>query len=310
MVGAGAIGGFIAAALARSGVAVTAIARGPHLEAIARDGIEVESEIGPFVARVEAAADLRDVAPGDVALLTFKAHQWPGFIEQLAPLSGTAATIVTLQNGLPFWFAREKPLASVDPGGRIAALFGDDQIVGGVVHSSSNIGRPGLVRQSGGLRFLFGEPGGAPSPRVDRLAATFCDAGLAGEARTDIRAKVWNKLTNNAGLNPVSALSRATVHTLLRDPGTRGVVAELFREATQTGRACGTAVDGDVEERLRTVGRLADVKTSMLQDVEAQRPLELDPILGAVVELAERSGVDVPISHAIYALTSLLERQA
>ncbi|MGR4065376.1 MAG: ketopantoate reductase family protein, partial [Vulcanimicrobiaceae bacterium] len=138
MVGAGAIGAFIAGVLARSGVAVTAIARGEHLQAIACGGIAVESEIGDFTARLETAADLREVASVDIALLTFKAHQWPGFADQLAPLSGTGATIVTLQNGLPFWFEREMPLESVDPQGRIGAMFGDAQIVGGVVHSSAN----------------------------------------------------------------------------------------------------------------------------------------------------------------------------
>jgi 2-dehydropantoate 2-reductase len=294
VVGAGAIGGFLAAALARAGAPVAVVARGAHLAAIRRDGLRVQSDLGNFGVRVEASEHLRDLGDFDALLLTFKAHQWPNFRRQLEPFAESAASIVTLQNGLPFWYVREPPLAGVDPGGKIGALFADERVIGGVVHVSGAIVEPGVVKQSGGLRYVLGAPHGGESNRVEALADLFRSAGLAAEIDPNIRATVWLKLVNNAGLNPASVLRAMTMKPLLADPQARALVHAMMSEALRVGEAMGVVANVDVEQRIAYAARLDDVKTSMLQDYERGRPLELDPILGAVIELAERHDVAVP----------------
>jgi 2-dehydropantoate 2-reductase len=300
VVGAGAIGAFVAAALARSGAAVAAVARGEHLTAMRAHGVKVESDIGRFTVGIEAGDDLRALGRFDVLLLTFKAHQWPELLPQLEPFSYADTTIVTLQNGLPFWYVREPPLRSVDPGGRIARLFADDRIVGGVVHVSGRVAAPGAVIQSGGLRYVFGAPAGGTNERTERVLALFRQASLSPEGETAIRSTIWLKLVNNAGLNPVSALRRLTIRPLLADPQARAEVRALMREALRVGQAIGAVREVDIDERIEYAARLEDVKTSMLQDYERGRGLELDPILGAVIELAGRYGVPVPQTQRTY----------
>jgi 2-dehydropantoate 2-reductase len=300
IVGGGAIGGFLAAALARAGFSVGVVARGPHLNAIRRNGLRVESDLGAFVARVDASDALGELGDFDALLLTFKAHHWPAFLAQLEPFAATRTTIVTMQNGVPFWYLREPPLRSVDPGGRIARLFGDDRVVGGVVHVSGAVVEPGVIRQSGGLRYLLGDAlaGGAlAAPLVELLRK----AGLKAEADRDIRASVWLKLVNNAGLNPVSVLRRTTIKPMLSNAASRLEVRQLMSEALQVGQAIGVVSSVDIEARIEYAARLDDVKTSMLQDYERERALELDPILGAVIEIADRWGVGVPALRAAYA---------
>jgi 2-dehydropantoate 2-reductase len=300
VVGAGAIGGFLAAALARAGVAVAVVARGEHLAAIRRRGLRARSDLGGFTVRVEASDDLRELGDFDVLLLTFKAHQWPSFHVQLKPFSERGATVVTLQNGLPFWYVREPPLQSVDPGGAIGRLFDDEHVIGAVVHVSGTIASPGVIKQSGGLRYVLGDPRGGPSERVAMLVEVFRKAGLAPEVDPDIRATIWLKLVNNAGLNPVSVLRRLTIKPLLEDSGARAQVHALMTETLRVGQAMGVLSNADIEERIAYAARLDDVKTSMLQDYERMRPIELDPIVGAVIELAGRYRVDVPRLRDVY----------
>jgi 2-dehydropantoate 2-reductase len=299
VVGAGGIGGFLAGALARAGLPVAVVARGEHLAAIRRDGLHVESDLGTFVARVEAAADLRELGAFDVLILSFKAHQWPAFLEQLEPFAATDATIVTMQNGLPFWYVREPPLQGVDSGGRIGALFPDERIVAGVVHVSGHVAQPGTVRQSGGMRYVLGAPRGGSNARVDALAEAMRAAGLSPEVDANIRAVVWLKLVNNAGLNPVSALRRLTIQPMLADARARAEVRGLMEEALRVGQAMGVVAEVDIDARIAYAARLDDVKTSMLQDYERGRPLE-DPILDALIELAGRYGVEVPLLRAAH----------
>jgi 2-dehydropantoate 2-reductase len=300
VIGAGAIGGFIAAALERSGTGVAVVARGAHLAAIRREGLIVESDFGTLHARVDAAADLRELGDFDALLMTFKAHQWHELLPQLEPFSETATTIATLQNGLPFWYARDEPLKSVDPGGRIARLFPDEQVVGGVVHVSGHVAAPGRIRQSGGTRYVLGPPQGGTTPNSQRLVELFAAAGLTPEPDQNVRATVWLKLVNNVGLNAVSVLRRMTIATMLADAGARAEVRALMSEALHVGQALGVVAEVDIDARLEYASRLDDVKTSMLQDYERGRPLEFEPILGAVVELAERLGVAVPNVRAAY----------
>jgi 2-dehydropantoate 2-reductase len=300
VVGAGAIGGFLAAALSRAGLSVAVVARGEHLGAIRQGGLRVQSDLGSFTARVEAGEDLRRLGDFDALLLTFKAHQWPDFRAQLEPFAAGTASIVTMQNGLPFWYVREPPLRSVDPDGAIGRLFPDERVIGAVVHVSGERTAPGSVRQSGGLRYVLGDPHGGIADRVETLAEVFQRAGLAAEVDTNLRETLWLKLVNNVGLNPTSVLYGMKIRTMLADPSARAQVHAMMTEALHVGEAIGVVSSFDVDGRIEYAARLADVKTSMLQDYERGRPLELDPILGAVVELAGRYGVAVPRLRGAY----------
>jgi 2-dehydropantoate 2-reductase len=301
VVGAGAIGGFLAAALARAGNPVAVVARGEHAAAIRRDGLSVESDLGSFSVPVTVSDDLRTLGAFDFLLLAFKAHQWPSLLEQLAPFSGTDMCMVTMQNGVPFWYVREPPLRSVDPRGTIGELFPDTQVIASVVHVSGEIVAPGRVRQSGGLRYVLGDPGGGCGDRTAGLVKLFKRAGLAAEADPEIRQTVWLKLVNNVGLNAVSVLRNMTIKPMLEDAQAREEVRRLMAEALRVGQAMGVVGEVDVEARIAYAARLDNVKTSMLQDFERRRPLEIDPILGAVCELGERYGVATPEVQKAYA---------
>lgn len=309
IIGAGAIGGFIAAALARRGADVAVVARGSHLEAIRRDGITLDSsDFGPFNVAVEASDDLRELGPVDVVLLTFKAHQFDGLVPQFEPALAAGATFVTLQNGVPFWFRRTPPLHTVDPGGRLGAIFPDRQLIGGVVHVSGNIASPGHLNQSGGTRYVLGALDPATEPVLAELAAVMRDAALEPDVQPNVRRYTWLKLINNTGFNPASAHFRMTIHELIRDPRASEEVRALMGETVAVGQKLGVIDDVDIEARLAAALAKADVRTSMLQDITAHRPLELDPIVGAVVELGEDLGVPVPHLRAIY--DELRERTA
>ena len=308
IVGAGAIGGFIAAMLARAGNDVAVVARGAHLLAIQAHGLRVQSEAGAFTVDVRAGDDLRTLGSFDALLVTVKAHQLAGVLPQLGPALSEGATIVPMQNGLPFWYFADRTLESVDPGGMIHRSIPREQIVGSVIHVSGNIAAPGSVRQSGGMLYLLGHPDGGRSQRAEDLAKVMRAAGLDVPVAPSIKRDVWRKLLGNASLNPVSALTRLSIAPMVEDPQTRWLIATLMRETVNVAAASGIDVEISVEERIQYAGRLSDVKTSMLQDVEAGRPLELDPIVGAVIELADEFGLEVPALRSVYALTKALER--
>jgi 2-dehydropantoate 2-reductase len=301
VIGAGAIGGFVAAALARAGVAVGVVARGAHLEAIRRDGLHVRSDLGSFDVRVEAAEDVRALGSFDALVLAFKSHQWaPSLVQSLSDPRYSGATIVTLQNGVPFWYVRRPALQSVDPGGVLGSAFDDERIVGGVVHVSGRVEAPGSIVQSGGLRYVLGGVAATAQPRVAAIASLMRDAGLHAEIDDDIRAIAWLKLVNNVGLNSVSTLEDASIRTMLGNERQVAEVRRLMHETLDVGRAMGVVADADIDARIAYAARLDDVRTSMLQDLRSDKPLEIDPMLGAVVELAGRYGVDVPHVRAAY----------
>ncbi|HEY3674807.1 MAG TPA: 2-dehydropantoate 2-reductase [Candidatus Tumulicola sp.] len=304
VIGAGAIGGFIAAALSRAGTSVGVVARGAHLEAIRESGLHVTGDLGAFSASVDAAEDLRRLGTFDALILTFKAHQWPQLLEQISDPRYADATIVTLQNGVPFLFERKPPLQSVDPGGAIASAFGDDRIVGGVVHVSGRVEAPGRIAQSGGLRYLLGAVSPKAAGRANALQGAMLEAGLSAELVDAIRVPVWLKLVNNVGLNAVSTLTGASIRSMLENPEYLAAVRDLMRETLDVGRAMGVVAEVDLDARLAYASRLDDVRTSMLQDYTAGKPLELDPMLGAVKELAQR--FDVPVPHVADAYARLL----
>jgi 2-dehydropantoate 2-reductase len=308
--GAGAIGGFIAAALSRCGMDVGVVARGAHLDAIRRGGLRVSSDLGDFTAHVAASDDLREFGDPDYVLITFKSQQWDGVLPQFERAAAGRSIFVTLQNGLPFWYSRERALQSVDPGGRILRTLPYERIIGGVVHASGHIAQPGYVRQSGGMLYPIGELDGTVTERISQLSQAFERAGLNAPVEPVIRRNIWRKLVNNLALNPVSALTRATVQSMLNDPPVRALLRAIIEEGLAIARASGVDPQVDADERLKWAEHIADVKTSMLQDVEAGRPLELEPIAGAALELARRYGVAVPHIETVYGLTKLLERSA
>jgi 2-dehydropantoate 2-reductase len=312
VIGAGAIGGFVAAALARSGVAVGVVARGSHLEAILRDGLHVRSDLGSFGVRVEAAEDVRALGDFDALVLAFKSHQWnPSLVRSLSDPRYSGATIVTLQNGVPFWYVRRPELQSVDPGGVLGSAFADERIVGGVVHVSGRVEAPGRIVQSGGLRYVLGGAEATAQPRVAAIASVMRDAGLQAEIDDNIRAIAWLKLVNNVGLNSVSTLEDASIGTMLGDERQVAEVRRLMHETLDVGRAMGVVADADIDARIAYAARLDDVRTSMLQDLRSEKPLEIDPLLGAVIELAGRYGVDVPhVRGAYHRLQRLSARAA
>ena len=305
VVGAGGIGGFIAGALARAGTAVGVVARGPHLEAIRKSGLRIESRLGTFTATVQASADLREFDAPKFVLLTFKSHQWPGLLPQVERAARGGATFVTLQNGMPFWYLRDRALQSVDPDGRIRAAIPAGQIIGGVVHTSGVVVSPGFVRQTGSMLYPIGELDGSTTARVTGLSRVFESAGLDAPVEGDIRRLVWRKLLGNLALNPVSALTGATVRTMLDDPPVRALLLAIIEEGLAVARAAGVDVGVNAEERLEMANHIADVKTSMLQDLEAGKELELEPICGAAIEIARELRVPVPHIETVYALTKL-----
>jgi 2-dehydropantoate 2-reductase len=306
--GAGAIGGFIAAALARAGVDVVAVARGAHLDEVRRSGLRVKSDLGEFTVNIPAAADLREFDNLDYVLITFKSHQWDGVLPQFEKAVAGKTAFVTLQNGLPFWYDRDRAIESVDPGGRILHTLPYERIIGGVVHASGHMVEPGYVHQSGGMLYPLGELDGNTTPRITALCEAFLNAGMHAPIEPEIRRFIWRKLVNNTALNPVSALTRSTVRKMLHDEGVRALLHAIIEEALGVARATGVDPGVDANERLQWAEHIADVKTSMLQDLEAGKPLELEPIVGAVVELSKRFGVPVPHTETVYALTKQLAR--
>ncbi len=304
VIGAGGIGGFLASALARCGLDVAVLARGPHAAAIARSGLEVRGDLGTYTVPLRVIDDLDELATFGLALLCVKGHQLAALHGALQRLSQNGACVVTLQNGIPFWFARRPPLESVDPGAAIGSLFDDRCTIGGVVHVSGHIDRPGSVVQSGGVRYVLAPiaPGGAAERLIDPLVQAMERAGLAPERSADIRGVLWAKLANNVGLNAVSALTRLSIAPMLAYAPTRDLVARAIGETLAVGRALGAIGEVDIEQRMAYAARLSDVRTSMLQDVLAERPLEIEPILGATVELGARVSTATPTVAALLAL--------
>ena len=316
VVGAGAIGGYLGGWLAAAGEEVTFIARGPNLAAIRSDGIRVIGEDGKETqARGVACEHPRDAGPQDVVLLTVKAHQVAAIAPELTHLCHGETTIVTMQNGIPWWYFHKHggphdghPVRSVDPDGVIARHIDADRIVGSVVYPAAVLTRPGVVRVVEGKRFSLGEPDGSESPRAERIGAAFTRAGFKAPVVRDIRAEIWFKLWGNLSMNPISALSHATLSELLEFPLTRDLCVRMMHEAEAVAGKLGVTFRVSMEKRMAGAEKVGAHKTSMLQDVEAGKPLELEALVGSVVELGRLTGTPTPHIDAVYACTSLLAR--
>ena len=317
--GAGAIGGFLGAKLAAAGTAeVTFIARGPHLAAMQSDGVTLISGEERVTVHPRCVGSAAEAGPQDYVFVTLKAHALPGAAADIARmLVDDDAALVTGINGVPYWYFHgvEGPHAgraveSVDPGGRLLEILPPARAIGCVVYPAAEVEAPGVIRHTYGDRFILGEPDGSRSARVERLSKALIGAGLSAPVRTRIRDDIWVKLWGNMAFNPLSALTASTLDRLATQPDLRGVVRALMLEGQAVARALGVRLAIEVDRRIDGAGEVGAHKTSMLQDLERGRPMEIDALLGAVVELGEVVAVPTPISAMILALVRERARQA
>jgi 2-dehydropantoate 2-reductase len=314
ILGAGAIGAYAGACLARGGADVTLIARGAHLEAMQRDGVRVQSRRGDFTARPRATADWAALADADVVLVALKAYSLPAAAPRLGELLAPGAAVIWAQNGIPWWYfqglpgmAAEPGLESVDPGGEIARAISPGHNIGCVVYCSTEITAPGVVRHIEGTRFTIGEPDGSVTERCREISAAFAAGGLRAPVEARLRDQIWLKVVGNVAFNPITALTRATLGELGAVPEMVSLLRAVFAECAAVADRLGVQFPVSLDRRLEAGLAVGDHRTSMLQDLEAGKPLELDCMTGAIVELAERTGVAVPHIRTVHACARLLD---
>lgn len=314
VLGAGAIGAYVGAALSRGGADVTLIARGAHLEAMRSSGVRVLSPRGDFSAHPHATDDLAAIADADVVFVALKAYSLTDIAPRLGSLLDPGAAAIWAQNGIPWWYLQSLPdpppgggLESVDPGGVMARSIRPEHNVGCVVYCSTEIIEPGVIRHVEGTRFTIGEPDGARTERCKAISEAFAAGGLKAPVETRLRDQIWLKLVGNVAFNPVTALTRATLGELGTVPEVRDLLQAIFAECAMVADRLGIRFPVSLDRRLEAGIAVGDHKTSMLQDLEAGKRLEVDCLTGAVAELAERLGIDVPHVRAIHACVKLLD---
>jgi 2-dehydropantoate 2-reductase len=317
VVGAGAIGGYLGVKLALAGETVTFIARGNNLAAIRSGGMKLTLEDGTE----QVAKDVRvferttEAGPQDVILLTVKAHQVAAVAAQLEALCHQDTTIVTMQNGIPWWYFHKhggelegRPVTSADPDGSIARHIDPRRIIGSVVYPAAELVQPGVVRVIEGNRFTLGELDGTTTPRVQAIADRLIRGGLKAPITSDIRSEIWLKLWGNLSFNPISALSHATLVDICRFPATRSLAAAMMTEAQSVAEKLGVTFRVSLEKRIAGAERVGAHKTSMLQDVEHGKPIEIEALVGSVAELGRMTKTPTPHIDAVYACASLLAK--
>ena len=316
IVGAGAIGGYLGGWLAVAGEEVCFIARGPNLDAIRLRGMRVIGEDGAVVTATGRAYErMSEAGPQDVVFLTVKAHQVAAVAADLAHLCDDRTTIVTMQNGIPWWYFHKhggqydgRPVQSADPDGTIARHIDPDRILGSVVYPAATLEAPGVVRVVEGRRFTLGEPDRSMSERAEAISAALTRAGFKAPVTEDIRGEIWLKIWGNVSFNPISALTHATLIDLLQFPLTRELSIEMMREAEAIAGKLGIRFRVGIDKRIAGAEKVGAHKTSMLQDVEAGKAIELEALVGAVVELGRMTGTRTPHIDAVYACASLLAK--
>ena len=315
IVGAGAIGGYLGAKLAQAGADVTLVARGPHLAAMRANGLRLRSGEGDVTVNPTCTDDLAVVGEADVVWLALKSHSLPALAPRLGPLLGPETAIVTLQNGLPWWYFERQGgplegtrLETVDPGGVIGQHLETQRIIGGVAWPAATLAEPGVIVHEEGNRFTIGELDGSRSDRCQAIARALTTAGLKCPVSTRIRHEVWLKLLGNVAFNPLSALTRATLIEITSTPETRAIARAIMEEAESVARKLGVELSISVEQRLAGAEKVGAHKTSMLQDLETGRPLELTALVGGVVELGDVLDLELPHLRTVYACTKLLEQ--
>jgi 2-dehydropantoate 2-reductase len=314
--GAGAIGGYIGAHLTRVGADVVLYARGPHLRAMQEHGLRVVGAEGEFLVKPNATGDLHAIGGADVVFLGVKAHSLPALAPQLPRLFGPDTVVVSTQNGIPWWYFQHLPgelnqlrLERVDPGGVIAANIEARRVVGSLAYFATDIVEPGVIRHTEGNRISFGEPDGTRSERTRAIAEALIAGGFRCPVTTRFRHEIWVKLIGNVSFNPISALTGATLEEMVRHPEVSTVIRGIMAETEAVAAKLGIDLPVSIEQRMAGAEKVGAHKTSMLQDLEAGRPLEIDAVVGAVVELADRLGVPVPATRALYASVKLLDEK-
>jgi 2-dehydropantoate 2-reductase len=310
VLGAGAIGAYVGAALARSGSDVTLIARGEHLRALQARGVRVESPRGDFTVQVPATSDLGAMTGADVVFVGLKANSLPEVAPALSAVLRSDAVVIGAQNGIPWWYFQRHGgpldghrLESVDPRGAIASAIPVANVVGCVVYCSTEVIAPGVIRHIEGNRFAIGTPGGDTSQRCREVSAAFSAAGLKCPIATNLREHIWLKLIGNAAFNPITTITRATMGELARSPSATECARAVMEESGAVAGALGVELPVSIDRRMEGALAVGDHKTSMLLDWEAGKPLELDCMTGAIIEIAELVAVPVPTVRALHALT-------
>lgn len=314
VVGAGAIGGYLGARLARAGADVVLFARGPHLRAMQERGLRVHSPDGDFDVKPDVADDLAAIGTADVVFLGVKAHSLTALAPALHSLFGHDTVVVSTQNGIPWWYFQDGGgeleglrLESVDPGGVIAQAIEPRRVVGSLAYFSTDVVEPGVIHHTEGNRISFGEPDGTRSDRTRRIAEALIGAGFRCPVTTRFRHEIWVKLLGNVAFNPISALTGGTLEELVRHPETSRLVRDVMAETEGVAAKLGIELPISIAQRMAGAEKVGAHKTSMLQDYEAGRPMELDAVVGAVVELGDRLGVAMPATRAVYACAKLLD---
>jgi 2-dehydropantoate 2-reductase len=315
--GAGAIGAYIGARMAQAGFDVTLFARGPHLRAMQEHGVQVKSSEGDFVALPKIASSLEEVGAVDVVFLGVKAHGLPQLAPQLKPVLGADTTVVSLQNGIPWWFFQGfggewegLRLDRVDPGGVISSAIEARRVAGSIIYFATEIPTPGVIQHTEGNRITLGEPDGSRSDRIRQIAEALIASGFRCPITTRIRHEIWVKVLGNASFNPVSALTRATLAQMAHDPGVSFVIRNIMQEVEAVSHKLGMELPITIDQRIAGAEKVGEHKTSMLQDLEAGRPMELEALVGAVVELGERLALPMTYTRAVYNCTKLLSQCA
>ncbi len=315
VVGAGAIGGYLGAKLALAGEEVTFIARGANLAALKAQGLKLILEDGTeaHARDVRACEKAADAGPHDVVLLTLKAHQVAAVAESLRHLCGEQTAIVTMQNGIPWWYFHKhggeyegKPVRAADPDGTIARHIDPARVIGSVVYPAANLVAPGVVQVIEGNRFSLGELDGSTTPRLQAIAQSLIKAGFKAPITNDIRGEIWLKLWGNLSFNPISALTHATLVDICRFPLTRDLAMQMMLEAEAIAKKLGVTFKVSIERRIAGAEKVGAHKTSMLQDIEQGRPIEIEALVGSVVELGALTQTPTPHIGAVYACASLL----
>ncbi|MEM6341041.1 MAG: 2-dehydropantoate 2-reductase [Pseudomonadota bacterium] len=315
--GAGAIGGYMGAKLAKAGADVSLVARGPHLKAMQENGLTLIEEGEETTVPVTVSENPADLGPQDYVVITLKAHSVPPVVDKMQPLIGPDTTIVSGVNGVPWWYFHKiegefegTQLETVDPGNVQWDGFGPDKVLGCVVYPAAEVSTPGKVKHIEGNRFSLGEPNGAKSDRAMALSKALSSAGLKAPVRPRLRDEIWVKLWGNLSFNPISALTHATLDLLCTDAGTRAVARNMMLEAQEIAEKLGVKFPIDVDRRIDGGAAVGAHRTSMLQDLDAKRPMEIDALLGSVQELGTITKTSTPTVDTVLALIRLRGKTA
>ncbi|MGE0095631.1 MAG: 2-dehydropantoate 2-reductase [Alphaproteobacteria bacterium] len=307
--GAGAIGGYMAAELAFAGYDVSLVARGPHLAAIKEKGLTLIKDGETRTAKIRATDTPSELGAQDYVVITLKAHSVPAVVDAMKPLLGPDTAVVPAVNGVPWWYFYKLPgpwenhrLKSVDPGDKQWDGIGPERAIGCVVYPACEVPEPGVIQHFDGDRFALGEPDGAKSERIQKLSEALIKAKMKAPIRPRIRDDIWVKLWGNMTFNPLSILTLATLDVVTSDPGTRALVRAMMTEGKAIGEKLGVKFAIDIEKRIDGANAVGAHKTSMLQDLERGRPVELDALLTAVIELGQLVGIKTPYCDTIFAL--------